>query len=148
MRIVLFLLHLILSGAVADGANGQVLSGVFTGKWEQVATENGAVIDSGAITLHMLDHNDRALKGTVRLTNTPRCKDPIPVRGTVSEKNSRTILLESEGSPVCGFSGKLEIKITRVNDRMFTGNYVYRYLGGVWMEGIFTVSPVDSPREK
>lgn len=124
-----------------EAGEGNLL-GVFSGKWEQRgANDPNLVVDSRQITLNVDALVGRKLSGTIRLSNTPRCNDPIPFRGMISEKDARSITLVSDASIVCGYSGKLEVHLTTNGERIFTGSYSYRYLGGVWMEGTFTVSP-------
>lgn len=105
-----------------------------TGAWEDSYQE-----EHGMVTVSITKKSGAEIEGVVQLTGSRNCVQPIPFRGTVSEK---TIVLVADTPGICGYNGTLNIEAAVGSPEspgapQYSGTFTYRFLGMTWKKGTF-----------
>ncbi|OGZ07844.1 MAG: hypothetical protein A3D65_04295 [Candidatus Lloydbacteria bacterium RIFCSPHIGHO2_02_FULL_50_13] len=103
-----------------------------SGAWKNVEKN-----EAGQLTVFVANQNKNELRGTIIVTGTTSCKNPISFLGKVS---GRRILIESDEKNVCGKDGKFSVEATREQEAFYVGTFSYVWMGGVWASGTFQLS--------
>lgn len=103
------------------------------GKWEQAGND-----EKGSIHIVITKKEGNTIYGIMTLTGSAYCKEPIPFRGK-GEKNVANI--SGDAPIICGYGGELTGEVSRVNNEVYRGNFVYKWLNITWAKGTFQLSP-------
>lgn len=95
----------------------------------------------GTLTVFITHQDHHRLEGTILITGSHSCKDPISFLGEIS---SGRITIASNAENVCGRSGKFSVEVTREHEALYVGTFSYLWMGGVWASGTFQLVPGNS----
>ncbi|OGZ06789.1 MAG: hypothetical protein A3C93_02305 [Candidatus Lloydbacteria bacterium RIFCSPHIGHO2_02_FULL_54_17] len=110
-----------------------VLPTPLSGTWQ-----NPEKNESGTLTVTILEQDREELRGTIVVTGSDSCKDPISFLGKIL--GSR-ITIASNAENVCGQNGVFSIEAAALSEGIVVGTFSYRWMGGVWSSGTFRLTP-------
>jgi hypothetical protein len=113
------------------------------GTWENAGND-----ERGAMTITVTREVGAYIEGVIHLTGSQDCAEPIPFRGTRSE---RIIHVIADTPGICGHDGTLSATAAKLSQQegdaseQYAGTFSYTFLGVAWKKGTFQLNSSAIP---